>query len=281
MQSQPIRDERILEALEACRPAGDDLSQPAMADLADQLATDPELRRLYEGLRRVDAQLVVAFQDVPVPEGLAQRILDRLATASAHEAAATAAQQVSEASEVTDAPPVAQVPARPTRTSRRRLLAAAGLLSTSAVLLVAALIYVNSRSVYDEPTVLREAVDFFSSEVSRPGRLLSEDDPPEDYPISREVRRLPGTRWREVSGFLGRKGIAYDLPGPGDTVRATLYVVKLSVKDLNNSAPPLLPRDTSGYCTAAWQSGKLLYVLVVRGGKRDYDDCLAPLGPVT
>lgn len=279
MDSQPIRDERILEALEVCRPDGDDLSDPAMADLAEQLGANPELKRLYERLRRVDAELAVAFQDVPVPEGLAQRIIDRLTAARAEQAATTIVDQASEAPAT---PLVAQLAARPTRSSRRRLLAAAGLFTTGAAVLVAALIYLNTRNIYDEPTVLRDAVGFFTNEGAQPGHLLSDRDPPEDYPISRDVRRLPGTRWREISGFLGCKGVAYDLPGPGDTVRATLYVVKLSVKDLNNAAPPALPKqDTGGYCSAAWRDGKLLYVLVVRGNKRDYDDCLAPLGPVT
>jgi len=279
MDSQPIRDERIMEALEVCRPEGDDLSDPAMADLAEQLDATPELKRFYDHLRRIDAELSVAFQDVPVPEGLAQRIIDRLAAARAEQAAARV---LHEASEAPATPPAAQLAAQPTHGSRRRLLAAAGLLSTTAALLVAALIYLHTRTTYDEPTVLRDAVDFFSREAAQAGHLLSDRDPPEDHPISRDVRRLPGTRWREISGFLGCQGVAYDLPGPGDTVKATLYVVKLSVKDLRNAAPPPLPqRDTGGYCSAAWQNGKLLYVLVVRGGERDYDDCLAPLGPLT
>jgi len=275
MESQPIRDERILEALEVCRPQRDDLSDPAMADLAEQLDATPELKRFYDHLQRVDAELSIAFQDVPVPEGLAQRIIDRLAAARAEQAAARVLYETSEAPAT---PPAAQ----PTHGSRRRLLAVAGLLSTTAALLVATLVYLHTRTTYDEPTVLRDAVDFFSREAAQPGHLLSDRDPPEDHPISRDVRRLPGTRWREISGFLGCKGLAYDLPGHGDTVKATLYVVKLSVKDLKHAAPPPLPqRNTGGYCSAAWQNGRLLYVLVVRGGERDYDDCLAPLGPLT
>jgi hypothetical protein len=279
MDSQPIRDERILEALEVCRPNSDDLSDPAMADLADQLGANPELKRLCERLQSVDGKLSLAFRDVPVPEGLAQRIIDRLAAARAEQAAKTVLEDAPEDAATT---PVAQVPARPTHASRRRLLAAAGLLSTTAVLLLAVLLYLNTRNTLDEPTVLRDAVNFFSNEVAQPGHLLSDRRPPDDYRISRDVRRVAGTRWREISGFLGCKGVAYDLPGPGDAVKATLYVVKLSVKDLKNTAPPPLPKqDTGGYCSAAWRDGKLLYVLVVRGNKRDYDDCLAPLGPVT
>ncbi len=283
MDSQPIRDERILEALEVCRPGSDDLSDPALADLADQLGANPELKRLYDWLQRVDGKLAAAFREVPVPEGLAQRITDRLGAAQAEPAAMA---DVEETAEAPAPPPVTEVAARPARVSRRRLLAAAGALSTGAVVLVAALIYVSTRNPYDKETVLKKASDFFSNESPERGHLLSGIDLPDDhptsrYPVSRDVRRLPGTRWREIDGFLGRKGVAYDLPGPGDTVKATLYVVKLTVSDLKDTQPPVRPqRNTANCCTAAWQRGKLLYVLVVRGGRRAYEECLAQDGTV-
>lgn len=283
MDSQPIRDERILEALEVCRPGSDDLSDPALMDLADHLSADPELKRLYERLRRVDGKLAAAFREVPVPEGLAQRITDRLAAARAEPAAMA---DVEETAEAPAPPPVTEVAARPRRVSRRRLLAAAGSLGTGAAVLVAALIYMNTRKTYDVPTVLTEAVDFFGNESRESGHLLTDNDLPDDhpisrYPISRDVRRVTGTRWREIDGFLGRKGVAYDLPGRGDTVKATLYVVKLTVSDLKDTQPPVRPqRNTANCCTAAWQRGRLLYVLVVRGGRRAYEECLAQDGTV-
>lgn len=283
MDSQPIRDERILEALEVCRPGSDDLSDPALADLADQLGANPELKRLYEWLRRVDGKLAAVFREVPVPEGLAERITDRLAAARTEPAAMA---DVEETAEGPAPPPVTEVLARPKRVSRRRLLAAAGTLSTGAVVLVAALVYLHTRKTYDVSTVLTEAFDFFGNEPPERGHLLTDVAPPDDhpishYPISRDVRRVPGTRWREISEFLGRKGVAYDLPGRGDTVKATLYVVKLTVSDLKDTQPPALPQwDTANCCTAAWQRGKLLYVLVVRGGRRAYEKCLAQDGTV-
>lgn len=283
MDSPPIGDERILEALEVCRPicrghtGGQDLSDPALAELADLLSANPELRKVYERLQAVDAKLAAAFQEVPVPEGLAQRIVERLEANRAEQVA------VGDAQESAEAParlPATEVSTGPRRASRRRFLAVAGTLSTGAVLLVAALIYFGTRPHYDKPFVLREASNFFSNEPGqRGGNLLA--NAPDDYRISREVRRFPGTRWRKISGFLGCGGVAYDLRGPGGAGNATLYVVKLTVTGLKDTQPPVRPpRNTANLCTAAWQEGKLLYVLVVGGSRRDYEDCLAPTGPV-
>jgi hypothetical protein len=287
MDSQPIRDERILEALEVCRPGGDDLGDPALADLADQLGVNPELRALYDRLQRVDARLSAAFREVPVPEGLAQRIFDRLAAAPEQQAAPS---DMEEAAECGTTASVAEPAARPdqpsvdARVRRRRLLAFAGILSTGAVLLVAALISLYPRKTYDVPTVLEDAVKLFDGhgDGDERGHLLSDRRPPDDHPFSRDVRSVPGMRWRELSGFLGRSGVAYDLPGPAGTIKATLYVVERTLPDLEEKAPPPRPqRNTADRCAVAWQVGKLLYVLVVRGGSRDYLECLAPVGLVT
>ena len=67
----------------------------------------------------------------------------------------------------------------------------------------------------------------------------------------------------------------------------TRGVVKLTVAGLKNTAPPSSPgEDTGGYCSAAWQAGELLYVLVVRvpedrRASGAYEDCLVPPGLVT
>lgn len=279
MDNQPIRDERILEALEVCRAGAAEMSDPVLAELAEQLIANPELKRLYDRLQRVDVKLSAAFRDVPVPEDLARQIIDRLAADQA-ERAGTA--DVEETDEPPAHLPVTIAPARSKRVSRRRRLAVAGALSTGAALLVAALIYIGTRNPYVEKVELKEAIDFFSDESPKLGYLLVDHPSPEAYPISRDVRRFPGTRWREVRGFLGRDGVAYDLPGRRGAPRATLYVVKLTVGDLKETALPPNPRwNTGGYCGAAWQEGKLLYVLVVGGGSRAYEDCRAPLRQVT
>ena len=87
-------------------------------------------------------------------------------------------------------------------------------------------------------------------------------------------------RWQKVDSFLGCRAVAFDMSTPGGT-RATLYVVKRSVSGLPTE-PPLRPTlRTGGRSTAAWQSGPLLYVLVVEGEARGYKRLLnLPRGPV-
>ena len=78
MSDQPIQDPRIREAMEACRPGSDDLEDPALVFLAEQLAADPKLGHVFERLQRLDGTVAEAFGDVPVPDGLADRITARL-----------------------------------------------------------------------------------------------------------------------------------------------------------------------------------------------------------
>lgn len=298
MDNPPIPEDRILEAIEACRPGSDDLADPALAHLAEKLEATAELKGLYERIQRVDAGLAAAFHDVAVPEGLAQRITDRLATSHRRVAkepppnprpGEVALPANEETSQKPAPPPAAAMPAQPRPLSRRWLLAAGGLVTVAAGLFVAVWIVGGSQEC-DEPIVLREAMDRFRDEIERAeslaavqGHLLSDPHhpPPSAYPISRDVLRVRGIRWRPISGFLGRSGVAYDLPGPDGTTQATLYVVELTVPDLG-ALPPAAPRrNTGGYSAAAWQAGQLLYVLAVRGGKGAYGSCLIPPGPLT
>jgi hypothetical protein len=268
MDNQPSREERFYEALEVCRPGGDDLADAAMADLAERLSEDGDLRARYERIQQIDLRLAAAFQEVPVPEGLAERIHARLA---ANETAPMAEPVSPEDS-----------PVGVRRRSRRHWLAAAGGLATAAAAMVAVAVLLGMDNRYDEATVLGDTVALFSNDLHEGGLLLSEQPPPDDFPPSREIRRPAEMRWRSISGLLGKDGVAYDLPGPGGSIAATLYVVRLSVDDVRQTQPAPSPRwNTGGYCSSAWQEDDLLYILVVRGGRQAYYDCLAPPGIVT
>jgi len=259
VDKKPIHDESIIEAMEAHR-RGDDLP-PGLADL------DPAAGELLHRLQGTDDAISAAFKDVPVPEGLADRLLDRLAD-SAEESVAE--------EPVVAAPEVPQ----PHRVSRRWAIAGCTLLTVAAGLLVAAWIGIDGTSSWSEGKVLADSIKFFNADSPQGGRLLAESRPPKHYPPSQDILLASGTRWRPIEGFLGRDGVAYDLPGQGGSL-ATLYVVKRKVSGLP-SLPPRKPRgNTGGVSTAAWQEGDLLYVLVIRGGTVGYRGLLAPLGPVT
>lgn len=272
MENEPIRDPRIVEAMEACRPGRDDLADPDLAFLAAQLAANPELYETHERLQRLDLSLAKAFQDVPVPEGLAQRILERLAPAGEVAAVRTDADQ-----------PMATVAVPVKHGLRRRwLLGAMGLGLTLAASLLVAVMVGRDRVVYRDGQVLEMAVRLFETETPSPDQehLAAETPPPKEFPVSPLVLQHAQLRWRPISQFLGRSGVAYDLTVPGEA-RATLYVVRQTVAGVPTS-PGAQPSWTTHNCSvSAWQSGSLLYVLVVDGGSRAYRGYLdIPQGPV-
>jgi hypothetical protein len=197
-----------------------------------------------------DEKIGAAFHDVPIPPGLYQRIIVQLA------------QTRSERWIV-----------------RRRMFLAGGLLSAAAVLFAALWFNLPGDESYTEQTVLDEAIRFFDGDTTSGGILLTEISPPDRYPFSRSVLYSNAIRWREIKMFLGRACIAYDLTGH-DAVRATLYVIELGVAGLGNE-PRFQPFTTGGDCASVWQENGLLYILVVQGGLRTYQNYLnLPSGPV-
>ena len=277
MENQPIQDPSLLEAIEACRPGSDDVSHPALAFLASRLANDPELAGVYERTQRVDAVVAEAFHDAPVPEGLADRIMERLAAARRGEIATAGA---SPAAEPAAAQPTAPVATRRRRVSGRWLLAGAGSLAVVASVLVAVFFPRPEPVAYTGSQVAEMAIDFFDRDWGEPGQLVAAVPAPEAYPFSPAVREFPEMRWRGIGDFLGREGVAYDMSLP-DGTRATLYVVHCAVAGLPDVPPPRPLLNSRQRSTSAWRSGELLYVLVVDGGPRTYRAFLPPPGLVT
>jgi len=72
-------------------------------------------------------------------------------------------------------------------------------------------------------------------------------------------------------------GVAYDLTGPNGR-RATLYAIKVKVEGQLGESPPMRPAVTQGVAVSAWQSGQVVYVLVVDGGTQEYRHFLRRLG---
>ena len=277
MKSFPTDDPRILEALEACRPGSDDLHDLAMEPLVRQMGLFPELGDLYQRLQHTDRAVAEAFGRVPVPAGLADRVLTRLR-------ADPKTSEVLETSEVYGYMPTASVGMAPSRNrARRAWLIAAGALAAASVL-VAVLLNSPKSSRFSAEEVLDEAIAFFNSDTRTGGTLLGfEPLPPASYPLSRALpTRSCQVRWRWVDGLLESRGVAYDMLGPGGVV-ATVYVVPVSLRGVGSS-PPGQPMLATGRRSAAvWQEGDRLYVLVVEGESREYERFFLELGtgPVT
>jgi hypothetical protein len=268
-----MQDEPLWMAMEAYRPGTDDPGDPQFAPLVRQLAADPDLAERFQELRRLDGVIRGAFGEVPVPEGLAQRLLGRLA--EARDAASPAADA--------DPPTVLigrSVPIR--RSARPRLMRwAVGLAGAVAAALVVAVLLRNHPPPLTPSAVLEEATRLFAAEpLPKPGFLLANVPAPPDYPLGRDVLEVPGTCWRWVEGFLGGRAVAYDLPGPRGS-RATLYVTGRIVDQLP-SLPPDVPRSmTAGCAAAAWQQEGVLYVLVVSDARAYRSFLDLSRGPLT
>jgi hypothetical protein len=213
----------------------------------------------------LDEKLATVFHDVPIPVGLAQRLLDRLATERERESAESAARQEDRKAAVSSRLAAAL--------SRRWLLTGGGLLAVAAALLIAVWLGARHARGLSEESVADEAIQAFDSAIEHKGYLLAEHAPPTGYPISASVIQVRGMSWRAVETLLGREGVVYEFPGRAGA-RAALYVLAAGDAEHLGTSPALNPFTTGGYCASAWQEGGLLYVLVVRGGPTAYSGYL-------
>jgi len=269
--NEPIPQRRILELLEVCRPDRAEQADPTYAELVAAIKEDPELERLWRYIGQIDARLAVALHDVPPPEGLRERILERLA-----------AIQTSPPSWASGGSGIGSelgVRERPVDRRRRKLLAVAGsvLLAIAASLFVAVWLASPHGQTVSGGQVLYLAVARFNYEHDFAERFDWQPiaDAPDEYPLSAFVVHEGQIRWRHLDRAtsdapqLDWPGVAYDFVGP-ERVRATLYVLRAAVDSLPDT-PPAYPALSTGMCGAAiWQEGGLVYVLVVRGDAEDY-----------
>ncbi|NQU22190.1 MAG: hypothetical protein HQ567_12980 [Candidatus Nealsonbacteria bacterium] len=259
MDNRPNADERLLEAIEACR-GSDDVADPALTPLAERLSDDPQLAELYERLQQTDASITEAFCDVPVPEGLDQRILERLAAAPVDPAE----------------------PATVAKPRSRRWFQVVGIGATVTAVAVSLAVFLQPPDIdLTETAARQQAIDAFQSDWPNNGQWPEQgqavtDDVLQKFPISRGMALPPSVRmqWRNVKMF-GASGVAYDMiDRQGRT--ATLYVVGCTLPGLRNAPPRAPAPGTAGCVTASWCKGGLLYVLVVRGGGREYESFVPP-----
>ena len=163
-----------------------------------------------------EARWVAAFQDVPVPDALAERLLARLAADRAVQS--------------TSGPENGTIPfcVRAARLASRRWMQAIAVSLTAAAAIVAAVWLGNGSQNPSEQQAIDEAIRCFLA-AGEPGSTISKTTSSAGYPSSRRVVQVAGTRCRALSGLLDCPGVVYDLPGPGG-VRAALYVLVLPAR---------------------------------------------------
>lgn len=279
------------EALDACRPARfdpqrRDWQEPETAALAAQIAEQPRLAELRDRIDSLDSAIAATMAAGSVPENLAERIMSALHAAAPAEGAGPANEATEplsnreEASEVaiplTAASAASSVErAFPASIFRARWRTASVVAAFAAAACFAAIWFYRTPEPLSYEQVIAEAKLFDASILADQWNSYSKKKPEKRYSISRAIAATP-TDWQSVDRFLGRKGVAFQVVS-GRGARAVLYVVPLKgrqVLQVAGRSSPGRPDMTGGRATAAWTDGTRLWVLVVRGGQREYQSFL-------
>lgn len=231
-------------------------AHPALREAVRAVGEDERLQAAYERIRVLDRRIAEVVHDVPLPDGLATRVADAIASAAMARATIV---------------PIASTPASAAfsneslhaRSRRWWLAVGSGAIVASIIILAMALTRWNADPVWTTAQ-LAEATARYCLSSDAPRGELRTDIPPSDYPFARGVVAPSATRWRLIGDFLGRSAVAYELPSIGGH-RATLYVARVGVSDPVD-APPHQPDFSTGRCAVAiWQRGGIAYLLVVIG----------------
>jgi len=281
MQDKPSRQQRILEAIETSGRGRHEASDTARNELAAILADRPDLAGLYERNKQLDEVLARVFGDVPVPEGLPERILSRLEEAHTQE---------SDGPSVAAGPTDVTTPVRPAVSERDAVLstgrclsrrwwiaASAGAVAVS--VLVVCVLCLRTSEEHTLAEVLDEAVGRFVRGELPPGEPVSRAALAS---VSREIRWPAGTQRRNVEDFLGCRAVAYEM-SDWEGTRATLFVVPHGPRlaELGEKPPYGPSRATGGMAAGAWRVDDVLHILVVEGDQRAYRRFLEPGRPLT
>lgn len=253
-------DKRLIESIEACRPGSDDIASPEMADVARQIQQDPQARSLYERVQKWDAAVAATMEEVTVPDGLAERILQELRSdaVSAGELNGSPSQPPT----VDAAVQLARRQELDSRWSRRKWLA--GFTTIAATILVAALLSVWLPGDGDRP--LEEVAEGWFQELS--GNWQEAKQPPGEFPLPGAITASP-TSWQWLAKHSSARGVVYRLQDRAGTT-ALLYVVHLTRTGLPATPPARPQSNTAGKAVGYWQTGDKVYVLVVPGDERSY-----------
>lgn len=250
-------DKRIQEAIDVCRPDTDDLQFPELTDVAAQINNDARLAQLVSRVQSTDKRIIEVMGQGRLPEGIEQRLLDRLELAKRQGSSAEMQAVVSN-----------QVETRGDRVwwrSRRGLL----LMGLAAVLLIGATTGIlsmgNERLMLENLDGLAE--QWHQTVHSEDG--WQPDPPPSGYRIPKRIKFRTG-RWKSFACPADRSAVAYNLTDPGaPNLKATLFVIRTTIDGLDNS-PPTAENWTMGRSISAWQSGEFVYVIVIEGRQKRY-----------
>jgi hypothetical protein len=260
------------EAMDACRAGSDDLGLPELAPLAECLASESASRRMFDRLQRFDRRISTATLNVPVPAGMAERILARVQIASSNSTV------VASNDAVDDAP----CPA-PATGPNRRLMGRRGWMLAAVAASVAMVVSVV---LWPRPTeltadeLLSRGGNWAKQLWTQPTNwilLPAGQRQLPNYPLAAPIVVSP-SRWADVGGISESNAVAYDL-STGGGQRAILFVIRDAEIECNPT-PPISPQSsTEGLMIGCWRAQGVVYVLVVDGDERSYKNLLKSIPP--
>jgi hypothetical protein len=247
------------------------LYDPDHAELAQRVEADAAIRSRYESVQAADEAVQAAFHDVPVPQGLEQRLLAAVAEReSGQPSNGVSVSAVDAALSETDADPQAapkQSPPKP----KRRWLRWAGVGSAAAIVLIAVAAWAIVAMQHTPPktvdALVHRSLRWVEQTLSQPWEEQPREGVPDllvpGYPLESSLRAVP--RRRQQFRDDGDTIVAYDLAEPGQPV-ATQFTIQTSQEFDVPSMMLSRPLYSSGpFCVGACQRGGVLYVLVVEG----------------
>jgi hypothetical protein len=263
--------------IDACRIAGGDLQLPELAALREQIKSEPDVRDIFDRAQRLDGRIARAMHDVAVPKGMCERILARLEPTQALSAPAEQIALQTAAVEIQDADQPQPSRAHSREANRRQWLV--GVSAVAAALLAGLGLwrFYAHGSPLSVASLLADSGRWHAQLEANPQwQALVRGDTLQNFPLALAVRAMP-RGWADVSAWVGRPAVAYDLNvEPGR--RVTLFVIN-DPGTAAESLPPRIPgSNTGGLVIGVWQADGLVYVLVVEGDQRRYDQLLDQSG---
>ncbi len=269
-----MSDSELIHGLDLVRANSDDLAQPELRSIVEQISTDPRAQRIQLRIARIEAALARAMHCAPVPDGFSARLADKLraATSGTPELVSDNHHQSAGAIELAPAQSAAGW-------SRRRWLASsAGVAAAAAAVAIGVTFFRPSEPLDRE---LLEASRQWHEQLIASGDWRPLDaNQLEEHALPRELRRIPAS-FCDASALVGRDARAYNLTLPGGP-SATLFIIPQPERVGLPASAPLAPQSsTQGLSIACWQRADIIYVVVIESDRTsDYQMLLRTSVPI-
>jgi hypothetical protein len=262
----------LREQIDACRPGSDDLTLPELAALAQAVEQDRAVATELDRSSQFDRVVISALHEAPVPADLLDRLLAQAARNSGvadavSTAPPAAGAAVSLAADAAVSPTAGAVTTR--RVSRRWLIATSAIAAVAASLALGLGLFLPRPARNVSQSQLAESASGWYDEAAplAPGWQAYAAAAPHSA-----LRVRPG-RSRSATTEYGPASV-YECQRQSG--RALLFVVKTPDRFAVATLPFTAVKGASrGLEIAAWQSGDVLYVLVLPKDHQRLEDFLS------